>query len=40
MEDDCTVDFMNLNNEAVLLYNDINQSEQILGKVENVVDGF
>lgn len=31
---------MSLNQEALKLYKDINKSEQILGKVQDVVDGF
>ena len=31
---------MSLNHEALKLYQDISQSEQILSKIENVVNGF
>jgi len=31
---------MSLNQEALKLYKDINKSEAILGKVQDVVDGF
>lgn len=40
LEDECTFDFMSLNQEALKLYKDINKSEAILGKVQGVVDGF
>jgi hypothetical protein len=31
---------MGLNHQALALYQDISTSEQILGKIENVVNGF
>ena len=40
LEEECTHDFMDLNDQALKLFQDINKSDKILTKVGNIVDGF
>lgn len=40
LEEEATLDFMALNQNAFSLYQDISKSEKILGRVGEVVDGF
>jgi len=40
LEDECVTDFLSINKEVATLYNELNNSDKILDKIENVVDSF
>ena len=40
LEDDCITDFLTINQQVGVLYSEFNQTEQILTKIENIVDHF
>lgn len=40
LEEECMIDFMALNSQAMQLYDDISKTEAILNKVGNIVNGF
>ncbi len=40
LEDDCITDFLTINHQVGILYSEFNQTEQILSRIENVVDHF
>ena len=38
LEDDCITDFLTINKDVGILYSELNNSNKILCKIENVVD--
>ena len=40
LEDSCLIDFSNLAEEVLILHKELDNSCEVLTKIENVVDGF